>query len=82
MQILPHDLDHEFPEFSGVMHQLRQRDPKLGNLFEQYDRVNGTIVDIEENDKPFQDVEFEEMKKERLRIKDQIYAILSTHKPD
>ena len=82
MQILPHDLDHEFPEFSGVMHRLRQRDPRLGSLFEQYDRVNGTIVDIEENDKPFQDLEFEEMKKERLRIKDQIYAILSTHKPD
>lgn len=82
MQILPHDLDHEFPEFSGVMPQLRQRDPKLGNLFDQYDRVNGTIVDIEENDKPFQDAEFEEMKKERLRIKDRIYAILSTHKPD
>ena len=82
MQILPHDLDHEFPEFSPVMHQLRLRDPRLGNLFEQYDRVNGTIVDIEENDKPFQDLEFEEMKKERLRIKDQIYAILSTHKLD
>ena len=80
MQILPHDLDHEFPEFSGVMHQLRHRDPKLGNLFEQYDRVNGTIVDIEENDKPFQDVEFEQMKKERLRIKDEIYRALRAHK--
>ena len=82
MQILPHDLDHEFPEFSGVMHQLRQRDPRLGNLFEQYDKVNDTIVDIEENEKLFQDAEFEQMKKERLRIKDQIYAILSTHRPD
>lgn len=82
MQILPHDLDHEFPEFSGVMHQLRQHDPKLGNLFAEYDRVNGTIVDIEENDKPFQDAEFEDMKKRRLRIKDEIYAILSARKPD
>ena len=82
MQILPHDLDHEFPEFSPVMHQLRLRDPRLGNLFERYDKVNGTIVDIEENEKLFQDGEFEQMKKERLRIKDQIYAILSTHKPD
>ena len=38
--------------------------------------MNGTIVDIEENDKPFQDAEFEEMKKKRLRIKDEIYSIL------
>jgi uncharacterized protein YdcH (DUF465 family) len=79
MQILPHDLDHEFPEFSGVMHQLRERDSKLGSLFQQYDKVNGEIVDIEENDKPFQDVEFEEMKKKRLRIKDEIYQILRRH---
>jgi len=80
MQILPHDLDHEFPEFSGLMQDLRTRDPKLGNLFEQYDRVNGTIVDIEENDKPFHDTEFEEMKKKRLRIKDEIYAALRAHR--
>lgn len=82
MQILPHDLEHEFPEFSGLMHQLRERDPKLGGLFEQYDEVNGAIVDIEENDKPFQDAEFEEMKKQRLRIKDEIYSALRAHRPD
>jgi uncharacterized protein len=80
MQILPHDLDHEFPEYSGIMHQLKQHDPRLGNLFEQYDKVNGAIVDIEENDKPFQDFEFEEMKKRRLRIKDEIYRALQAHK--
>jgi uncharacterized protein YdcH (DUF465 family) len=80
MQILPHDLDHEFPEFSSQMHDLRARDPKLGNLFEQYDRVNGAIVDIEENDKLFQDAEFEEMKKKRLRIKDEIYTALRAHR--
>jgi hypothetical protein len=79
MQILPHDLDHEFPEFSGLMHELRERDPKLGHLFSQYDRVNSVIVDIEENDKVFQDAEFEEMKKERLRIKDEIYSLLRSH---
>ncbi len=80
MQILPHDLDHEFPEFSGLMHDLRAHDPKLGNLFEQYDRVNSAIVDIEENDKPYQDIEIEQMKKQRLRIKDDIYRALQAHK--
>jgi uncharacterized protein YdcH (DUF465 family) len=33
-------------------------------------------VDIEENDKPFQDFEFEELKKKRLRLKDDIYLAL------
>jgi len=80
MQILPHDLDHEFPEYSSLMHQLRERDPKLARLFQQYERVNGAIVDIEENDKPFADLDFEEMKKQRLRIKDEIYTILRAHR--
>jgi uncharacterized protein YdcH (DUF465 family) len=42
--------------------------------------VNGAIVKIETHDKLFQDAEFEEMKKERLRIKDEIYQALQEHK--
>ncbi len=76
MHILPHDLDHEFPEFSPLIHDLKQQDDRLAMLVDEYDRVNGQIVDIEENDKPFQDFEFEAMKKQRLRLKDSIYLIL------
>jgi uncharacterized protein len=76
MYILPHDLDHEFPEFSRQIHDLRDRDAQLADLCAEYDRVNQVIVDIEENDRPFQDFEFEQMKKKRLRIKDGIYAVL------
>lgn len=76
MHILPHDLDHEFPEFSPLIHNLKQEDDRLAMLVEEYERVNNQIVDIEENDKPFQDFEFEAMKKQRLRLKDSIYLIL------
>ena len=79
MQILPHDLDHEFPEYVGLMHELRGRDERLTELFKKYDALNGRIVDIEENEKLFQDAEFEDMKKARLRIKDEIYAVLRAH---
>jgi uncharacterized protein len=79
MQILPHDLDHEFPEFAGLMHEVGGRDDRLTVLFQQYNQVNGEIVDIEENDRPFQDFEFEELKKKRLRIKDEIYRILRNY---
>ena len=76
MQILPHDLEHEFPEYAGLMRELRGRDDRLTELFKKYDSLNNHIVDIEENDKLFQDAEFEDMKKSRLRIKDEIYAAL------
>ncbi len=76
MYVLPHDLDHEFPEFSQLLHELREHDDTATVLMAEYDRVNGTIVDIEENDRPYQDFEFESLKKERLRIKDELYRHL------
>lgn len=79
MQVLPHDLDHEFPEFVQLIHTLKERDERLAILFAEYEHVNLEIVDIEENDKPFQDFEFEEMKKRRLKLKDEIYLILRAH---
>ncbi|HWQ39323.1 MAG TPA: DUF465 domain-containing protein [Burkholderiales bacterium] len=76
MQIMPHDVEHEFPEFKNLIHEMRDRDQRLAELIDEYERVNAEIVDIEENDKPFQDFEFENMKKRRLRLKDQIYFLL------
>jgi uncharacterized protein YdcH (DUF465 family) len=76
MHVLPHDLDHEFPEFSPLINDLKQHDDRAAHLFDEYERVNRAIVDIEENDKPFQDFEFEEMKKRRLLLKDSIYLML------
>ena len=79
MQILPHDVDHEFPEFRPLIRELKSRDDRLAELIEEYERVNAAIVDIEENDKPFQEFEFEAMKKMRLKLKDEIYLILCNH---
>ncbi|HXV08612.1 MAG TPA: DUF465 domain-containing protein [Burkholderiales bacterium] len=77
MYVQPHDLAHEFPEYMQRIDDLKAHDARIAHLCEEYERLNREIVDIEENDKPFQDFEFEEMKKRRLKIKDDIYLILS-----
>jgi len=76
MYIQPHDVEHEFPEYKEVLLEMKSQDSRLADLLEEYERLNADIVDIEENDKLFQDFEFEEMKKRRLLLKDQIYFIL------
>ncbi len=76
MYIQPHDVEHEFPEYKEVLLEMKSQDSRLADLVEEYERLNADIVDIEENDKPFQDFEFEEMKKRRLMLKDRIYFIL------
>jgi uncharacterized protein YdcH (DUF465 family) len=77
MYVQPHDLDHEFPEYLQRIHDLKAHDSRIAHLCDEYERLNREIVDIEENDKPFQDFEFEELKKRRLKVKDDIYLILS-----
>lgn len=79
MQVQQHDLDHEFPEYMKLIHELKDHKPELARLFGEYEELNQQIVDIEENDKPYEDFEFEKMKKQRLRLKDQIYIILRSH---
>lgn len=77
MRIPPHDLAHEFPDLVDRLQELRAADPELAARCEEYERLNAHIVDIEENDKPFVDFEFEDMKKRRLRLKDEIFAALT-----
>ena len=80
MQIQPHDLDHEFPEYASLIHELRSQDRRMASLCEEYEILNAAIVDIEENEKPFEDVQFEVMKKKRLHLKDEIHrALRSRH---
>jgi len=80
MRIAPHDLAHEFPAFVDVLEDLRGRDAGLAALFDEYERVNAQIVDVEENDRPFVDFEFEDLKKRRLRLKDEIFAVLTANR--
>ncbi|UCD67611.1 MAG: DUF465 domain-containing protein [Betaproteobacteria bacterium] len=76
MYIQPHDVEHEFPEYRQTLEEMKSRDIHLAELIEEYEQLNAEIVDIEENEKPFQDFEFEDMKKRRLMLKDEIYFIL------
>jgi hypothetical protein len=76
MYIQPHDVEHEFPEYRQTLEEMRSQDSHLAQLVKEYEELNAEIVDIEENERPFQDYEFEEMKKRRLMLKDEIYFIL------
>ncbi|MBK7585725.1 MAG: DUF465 domain-containing protein [Myxococcales bacterium] len=79
MYVEPHDLAHEFPDHVQLITELRERDAKFRQLFEEYSRCNSEVVKAEEADVPMSDFAFEELKKKRLSIKDEIYALLRAH---
>lgn len=74
-----HDLHHEFPEYRDQIHSLKVSDGHFARLFDEYHDVNRHVVRVEVNAELATDFELEELKKRRLRLKDELYEILKDH---
>jgi uncharacterized protein YdcH (DUF465 family) len=78
MPLQNHDVHSEFPEFKSVINTLRQHDAHFAKLAARYDEVTQRIRQVEIEAVPaLSDEHLEELKKERLVLKDQLYSILS-----
>ena len=71
-----HPLIREFPEMRERIHDLKQSDQHFARLFEDYEVADKAIVRAENGVDHLGDVELEGLKKQRLSLKDQLYARL------
>ena len=76
MQVDHHDLYSEFPEMRDAIDALKISHAQFGRIFAQYNRLTGRVEDLEEHDMPIADFTLEDMKKHRVKLKDQIYDYL------
>lgn len=77
MSDTPHELAEEFPEFVEKMRELKTGNTHFARLFDDYHEVNRAIHRAETDVEPADDFHLEEMRKKRLALKDQIYAMLT-----
>ncbi len=73
----PHELAEEFPEFVGKMHDLKGENSHFAKLFDEYHDLNRAIHRAETNIEPTDDFHMEDMRKQRLRLKDEIFGMLT-----
>ena len=78
MELLNHDLAHEFPQYLKKMQGLKASDAHFSTLVERYDAGNHTITQYEQGKEAISDEALEVLKKKRLELKDEIYLILKT----
>ncbi len=78
MELLNHDLGHEFPQYLEKMRSLKAADAHFSSLVAQYDAGNHTITQYEQGRKAIADDVLELLKKKRLELKDEIYLILKS----
>ena len=76
MDLLNHDLFHEFPQYLEKMHELKVSDPHFTKLFAEYDEDDHLIKKYELGVAVISDEGLEVLKKKRLKIKDEIYQQL------
>lgn len=65
-----------FPEFRGLITKLKTEDAHFARLFDKHNELDHKIKNMESGVERTASVEIENLKKEKLRLKDEMYAIL------
>ena len=76
MTHVPHGLHEEFPQAAATISHLRIADAHFARLADGYDHLNREIHRIEAEVEPASDEALEGLKKKRLKLKDEIAAML------
>ena len=80
MHVEHHDLHHEFPEMNDAINVLRNGNPLFARLYSTYHRLTGKVEDLEEHDMPVADFTLEELKKHRVKVKDDLYHLMLAYR--
>ncbi len=78
--LLPHALNREFPELAAAVAHLKETDLHFAHLLKKHDAIDEQITGDETGVAPMGDVELEDLKKQRLHLKDELYQMASAAK--
>jgi uncharacterized protein YdcH (DUF465 family) len=76
MTVEKHDLLHELPEYREQIHNLKMSNNHFARLFDEYHDVDHEVRRIETGVEATSDEYLEQRKKARLKLKDEMYAML------
>lgn len=65
-----------FPEYRTLITALKHSDQHFTRLFDHHNHLDQKIKNMEAQIQPGTGLEIESLKKEKLRLKDELYAVL------
>ena len=77
MSHTPHELHEEFPDMADRITALKTSDAHFARLMDDYHAVNRQVHAAETTVTPVAPATETDMRKERARLKDELYAILT-----
>ncbi len=76
MPLENHSLIQEFPELRDRIHEMKMSDTHFARLFDEYDVMEHNVHRIESGAEAASDERLEELKKQRLSLKDELFGLL------
>ncbi len=76
MSHTPHELHEEFPDHEDRIKVLKATNGHFARLMDQYHKVNREVHGAETNVAPVSEATETDMRRERARLKDEIYQML------
>jgi len=76
MSHTPHELADDFPENKERIAELKRTSPHFAKMEARYHEINRAIHRMEERIEPVADVTEIALRRERMQLKDQLYAMM------
>jgi len=67
-------------EYRDEIHELKQENAHFANIFEKHNALDDKVTHAENGDIPMTDVELENLKKQKLLLKDEAYKMIMDYK--
>lgn len=77
MSHVPHELAEEFPDQAAALQALKAENAHFAKLVDEYHTVNRAIHRAETNVEPVDQLAENEMRKQRMALKDEIARMLA-----
>jgi len=75
-EIANHSLFNDFPDSREIIHQLKQSDPEFARKAAEYHELDHQVRGLEMRSIPTTDEVFESLKRQRMYLKDELYAMI------
>ena len=67
-------------EYRDIISKLKQENAHFAKIFERHNELDDKIAEIEAGREHASDMELENMKKEKLKLKDEAYTLILEYK--
>jgi len=78
MSHTPHELREDFPEYTDKIHDLKVSNNHFVKIADEYHEINREIHRIEVGEEHVSQFVEEDLRKKRMALKDEIYALLKS----